>query len=362
MADEPEASEPEVDLPPARPSRPRAPRVAAQPKAKAKPAARTKPATKPKRKAKPAPKSKVKSTRRRASRRENVIATFGLTKRFGGLVAVDGLDLEVQRGEVFGYLGPNGAGKSTTIRMLLDFIRPSNGTFELLGTEGADPTVRRRVGYMPAELRFDARYSTQDVVDFYGTLRGGYDQAWLQGLVDRFELDTRRPIGQLSTGNKRKVGLIQAFLHQPELYVLDEPTQGLDPLLQYEFHQLIADVKRDGATVFLSSHVLPEVEVLADRVGILKKGKLVTVASVAELQRQARQRIELYVSGAATVRSFEKLPGVIDASRAGNIISVVVEGPVDAVVKEAAKLNVRRVITRDTDLEDVFLRYYKDAP
>ena len=215
---------------------------------------------------------------------------------------------------------------------------------------------------MPAELRFDARYTTQDVIDFYGTLRGGYDGAWVQAVVDRFELDTRRPIGQLSTGNKRKVGLVQAFMHQTELYILDEPTQGLDPLLQYEFHQLIADVKRDGATVFLSSHVLPEVEVLADRVGILRKGTLVTVASVAELQRQARQRIELYVSGTATVRTFEKLPGVIDASRAGNIISVVVEGPVDAVVKEAAKLNVRRIITRDTDLEDVFLQYYKGGP
>ena len=157
------------------------------------------------------------------------------------------------------------------------------------------------------------------------------------------------------------MGIIQAFLHRPELYILDEPTQGLDPLLQYEFHQLIGEVKRDGATLFLSSHVLPEVEVLADRVGILRRGRLVTVSSVSDLQREARQRIELYVSGSARVAAFEKLPGVVDASRAGNIISVVVEGPVDAVVKQAAKLNVRRVITRDTDLEDVFLRYYKDG-
>ena len=289
-----------------------------------------------------------------------MIATHGLTKRFGGLVAVDSLDLEVRRGEVFGYLGPNGAGKSTTIRMLLDFIRPSAGSFEVLGSQGAVPDVRRRVGYMPAELKFEPRYTADDVIAFYGRLRGGYDDAFTKQLVERFDLDTTRPVGQLSTGNRRKVGIIQAFMHRPELYVLDEPTQGLDPLLQYEFHQLIGDVKREGATVFLSSHVLPEVEVLADRVGILRRGVLVTVAAVDELQRQARQRIELYVSGSASVRAFAKLPGVIDTSRAGNIISVVVEGSVDAVIKEAGKLNVRRIVTRETDLEDVFLRYYRD--
>ncbi len=351
-ARETEAVDEEEDLPPARP---RPPARKPTPKASSKPKA----TARPKRAAKA--KGQAASRPPRAPRRENVIATFGLTKRFGGLVAVDGLDLEVHRGEVFGYLGPNGSGKSTTIRILLDFIRPSEGTFELLGTEGADPAVRRRVGYMPGELRFDPRYTTDDMIAFYGALRGVYDTEWVTSLAQRFDLDTRRPIGQLSTGNKRKVGIVQAFLHQPELYVLDEPTQGLDPLLQYEFHQLIADVKRDGATVFLSSHVLPEVEVLADRVGILRRGKLVTVAGVAELQRQARQRIELYVSGTASVKPFEQLPGVVDASRARNIISVVVEGPVDAVIKEAAKLNVRRIITRETDLEDVFLEYYKDG-
>ena len=288
-----------------------------------------------------------------------MIRTNGLTKRFGGLVAVNSLDLEVQRGEVFGYLGPNGSGKSTTIRMLLDFIRPSAGSFEMLGSEGGRPDVRRRVGYLPGELKLDPKYTTNDVVRFYGDLRGGYDESFVGALLERFDLDPKRPIGQLSTGNKRKVGIVQAFMHRPELLLLDEPTQGLDPLLQYEFHQLIGEVKAAGATVFLSSHVLPEVEVLANRVGILRRGELVTVASVDDLQRQARQRIELYVSGRASIKPFQKLPGVVEASRAGNIISVVVEGPVDAVVKEAARVNVRRIVTRETDLEDVFLQYYK---
>jgi ABC-2 type transport system ATP-binding protein len=296
---------------------------------------------------------------RRAEAREHVIETNGLTKRFGSLVAVDSLDLVVERGEVFGYLGPNGAGKSTTIRMLLDFIRPTDGSFEMLGSRGADVAVRRRIGYMPAELKFDPKYTADDIVEFYGALRDGYDQKFTAELIDRFDLDPRRPVGQLSTGNKRKVGIVQAFMHRPELYLLDEPTQGLDPLLQYAFHQLVADVKRDGATVFLSSHVLPEVEALADRVGILRKGKLVTVASIAELQRRARQRIELHVSGPASVEPFTKIPGVLSATRAGNVIGIVVEGPVDRVVKEAAKLNVRRIVTRETDLEDVFLDLYK---
>jgi ABC-2 type transport system ATP-binding protein len=350
----PDAAAPdEEDLPPAR-SRPRTPRPAAK-EAKPKP----QPPAKPKARVKAKPDAAPRSRRRRAVR-DNVIATFGLTKRFGGLVAVDDLDLEVQRGEVFGYLGPNGSGKSTTIRMLLDFIRPSQGTFELLGTEGAEPSLRRRIGYMPAELRFDPRYTTDDAIEFYGALRGGYDATWVKTLTDRFDLDTERPIGQLSTGNKRKVGIVQAFMHRPELYILDEPTQGLDPLLQFEFHQLIGDVKRDGATVFLSSHVLPEVEALADRVGILRRGKLVTVARVDELQRQARQRIDLHVAGSASVKPFDNLPGVVDARRSGSIISLVVEGPVDAVIKEAAKVNVRRIVTRESDLEDVFLEYYKD--
>jgi ABC-2 type transport system ATP-binding protein len=251
-----------------------------------------------------------------------VIRTFGLTKRFGGLVAVNELDLEVRRGEVFGYLGPNGAGKSTTIRILLDFIRPSSGTYEVLGTDGSDAAVRRRIGYLPSELKLDPKYTTRDVMSFYGALRGGYDEAYANGLIERFGLDPGRPIGQLSTGNKRKVGIVQAFMHQPELLVLDEPTQGLDPLLQYEFHSLIADVKRDGATVFLSSHVLPEVEVLADRVAILRKGVLVSVTGIADLQRHARQRIELHVSGRASVTAFDELPGVVETSRSGNLLSV----------------------------------------
>ncbi|UZG59631.1 ABC transporter ATP-binding protein [Rhodococcus opacus] len=286
----------------------------------------------------------------------------GLSKCFGGVVAVDALDLDVHRGEVFGYLGPNGSGKSTTIRMLFDFIRPSAGTYTVLGGSGADPAIRRRLGYIPGELRFDPRHTTADLIAFYGRLRGGVDTTYVDALLERFDLDPVRPIGQLSTGNRRKTAIVQAFMHRPELLILDEPTSGLDPLLQHEFHQLVGDVTRDGATVFLSSHVLPEVEALADRVGILRKGTLVTVAAVDELQRRARQHIDLYLARDASAEPFEKLPGVLSATSSGAVIRLVVEGNVDAVLKRAATLPVRRIVTHETDLEDVFLNFYRDEP
>ncbi|QZS54572.1 ABC transporter ATP-binding protein [Rhodococcus opacus] len=293
---------------------------------------------------------------------DSVIEMHGLSKRFGGLIAVDALDLDVHRGEVFGYLGPNGSGKSTTIRMLFDFIRPSTGTYTVLGGSGAAPAHRRRRGDLPGELRFDPRYTTADLIAFYGRLRGGVDTTYVDELLERFDLDPVRPIGQLSTGNRRKTAIVQAFMHRPELLILDEPTAGLDPLLQHEFHQLIGDVKRDGTTVFLSSHVLPEVEALADRVGILRKGRLVTVAAIDQLQRQARQHIDLYVAREASAEPFESLPGVLSATSSGTVIRLVIEGNVDAVLKQAATLPVRRIVTHETDLEDAFLSLYRDEP
>jgi ABC-2 type transport system ATP-binding protein len=265
----------------------------------------------------------------------------------------------VRRGEVYGYLGPNGAGKTTTIRLLLDFIRPTDGTYTVLGSTGTDAEVRRRIGYVPGELRFDPRHTTNDLIDFYGRLRGGVERTYADSLLERFDLDPTRPIGHLSTGNRRKVAIVQGFMHRPELFVLDEPTTGLDPLLQHEFQRLARDVVGDGATVFLSSHVLPEVEVMADRVGILRRGKLVTVAGITELQRRARQRLDLHVSGEATAKPFARLPGVVGASIARGVVRLVVEGDVDRVIKAAAKMHVRRVVTHETDLEEVFLDLYR---
>ncbi|MGQ0743931.1 MAG: ABC transporter ATP-binding protein [Acidimicrobiales bacterium] len=291
---------------------------------------------------------------------EAVIRTESLTKHFGAIRAVEELDLVVERGEVFGYLGPNGAGKTTTIRLLLDFVRPTSGRVSVLGGSGADPEIRRRIGYLPGDLRLDRRYRAADVIDFFGGLRGGLDRRWVDGLLERFALDPSRPIGELSTGNRRKVGLVSAFMGRPELLLLDEPTSGLDPLLQQTFNALVREVCSEGATVLLSSHVLPEVEALADRVGILRRGRLVAVAGVNELRGQARQRIDLHVAGEADATGFRALPEVVEAVAGVGVVHLVVEGSVSGVIRAAAGLDVVRIVTHEADLEDVFLRYYAE--
>ena len=289
-----------------------------------------------------------------------VISTRGLTKRFGKLTAVDALDIDVVRGEIFGFLGPNGAGKTTAIRMLFDFIRPTGGTATVLGGSGSDPAIRARIGYLPGDLNLQGRYTANDVVSLFGALRGGVDGARVDALMERFDLDPTRPIGELSTGNRRKVGIVQAFMHDPEVLILDEPTSGLDPLLQHEFQQLLAERRAAGVTVLLSSHVLPEVERVADRVAILRSGRLAAITTIDELRLHARQRIQLHVAGGADAALFANLPNVIEAGVHGDVVEVVVEGSVDAVIKAAATLTVTRLVTHNDDLEDTFLGLYRE--
>ncbi len=287
------------------------------------------------------------------------VRTEGLTKHFGAVRAVEDLDLVIERGEVFGYLGPNGAGKTTTVRLLLDFLRPTRGGAVVLGGSGGDPAIRRRIGYLPGDLRLDPTYSAADVIDLFGRLRGGVDQRWVDELCGRFGLDPSRPVGELSTGNRRKVGLVQAFMSRPELLLLDEPTSGLDPLLQHEFNALVREMVAGGTTVLLSSHVLPEVEALADRVGIIRRGRLVALAGVEELRQSARQRLDLYVDGDADPDHFRGVAGVVEVSTSPGVVHLVVEGSVDRVIKAAATMEVVRIVSHEADLEDVFLRFYQ---
>jgi ABC-2 type transport system ATP-binding protein len=290
------------------------------------------------------------------------VRTEDLTKHFGPVRAVDDVNLVIERGEVFGYLGPNGAGKTTTVRLLLDFLRPTAGRAVVLGGSGADPEIRRRIGYLPGDLHLDPDYTAAEVFELFGRLRGGVDRPWVDTLLDRFDLDPTRPVGELSTGNRRKVGVVQAFMSRPELLLLDEPTSGLDPLLQHEFNALVREVVADGATVLLSSHVLPEVEALAARVGIVRRGRLVAVAGVEELRQAARHRLELHIGGAvgeADLARFRAVPEVVEVSADAGVVHLVVEGSVDGVVKVAAGLEVLRIVSHETDLEDVFLRYYE---
>jgi ABC-2 type transport system ATP-binding protein len=293
------------------------------------------------------------------------IATSGLSKDYGSGHGLFGLDLEVHPGEVFGFLGPNGAGKSTTMRLLLDLIKPTAGSARILGldTVADSLAIRRRIGFLPGDLALYPKLTGQVVLDYLAELRGGVDPHVRDGLVERFDADLDRPVRELSTGNRQKLGLIQAFMHEPELLILDEPIAGLDPLVQQSFHALLAEVSARGRTVFLSSHTLSEVERVTDRLAILRQGRLVVVDSLENLRRVAVQRLEIAFSEPVGAEEFRSLPGVDEVTVDGDTVTVAFEGSADAVVKAAARHEVRAIRPRETDLEDIFLRFYRtDEP
>jgi ABC-2 type transport system ATP-binding protein len=287
-----------------------------------------------------------------------------LSKDFGGGRGLFGLDLEVARGEVFGFLGPNGAGKSTTMRLLLDLIRPTAGSARILGldTRKESVEIRRRVGFLPGDLALYPKLTGRAQLDYLAQLRPGVDQRVRDSLVDRFGADLDRPIRQLSTGNRQKLGLIQAFMHEPELLILDEPIAGLDPLVQQSFHALLGEVSAQGRTVFLSSHTLSEVERVTDRLAILREGRLVVVDSLANLRKVAVQRLEIEFGERVAPEEFRALPGVTDVQGSGATLAISFEGSADAVLKTAAAHEVLAIRPREDDLEDIFLRYYRKAP
>jgi ABC-2 type transport system ATP-binding protein len=291
-----------------------------------------------------------------------VIATAGLSKDYGSGRGLFGLDLEVQVGEVFGFLGPNGAGKSTTMRLLLDLIKPTSGSACVLGLDTAAESleIRRRVGFLPGDLALYPKLTGRVVLDYLAELRGGVDRRLRDSLVERFGADLDRPVRELSTGNRRKLGLIQAFMHDPEVLILDEPIAGLDPLVQQSFHALLAEVSARGRTVFLSSHTLSEVERVTDRLAILREGRLVVVDSLENLRRVAVQRLEIEFGEPVDAREFDGLPGVTEARADGRTVTVSFEGSADPVVKAAARHEVRAIHPREDDLEEIFLRYYRE--
>jgi len=295
---------------------------------------------------------------------EAAIATSGLTKDFGSGRGLFGLDLEVRQGEVFGFLGPNGAGKSTTMRLLLDLIRPTAGSARVLGLDAvADSlTIRRRVGFLPGDWALYPKLTGRAVLDYLARLRGGVDPRLRDSLAERFDADLDRPLHELSTGNRQKLGLIQAFMHEPELLILDEPIAGLDPLVQQSFHALLGEVSAQGRTVFLSSHTLSEVERVTQRLAILREGRVVVVDSLENLRKVAVQRLEIEFAESVPASAFQALPGVTEATGNGRTVTVSFAGSADAVVKAAAAHEVRAIRPGEEDLEDIFLRYYRAEP
>jgi ABC-2 type transport system ATP-binding protein len=292
-----------------------------------------------------------------------VVAADHLTKSYGRSRGVVDLTFEVMGGEVFGYLGPNGAGKSTTIRTMLDFIRPTSGRVAVLGLDptAQGPELRRRVGYVPGEFGLYERLTGRQYLGTFASLRGGAGADHVDDLAGRLSLDLGVRIKDLSHGNKRKVGLIQAFMHDPELLVLDEPTQGLDPLVQQEFYAMIDEARGRGATVFLSSHVMPEVERVCDRVAIIREGRLITVDDVGDLKAKALRTVELHFAGPVPAEAFSSLASVVSAEERGDAVVITVRGPLDEVVKEAARHTVVNVQTHEPSLETIFLEAYRDG-
>jgi ABC-2 type transport system ATP-binding protein len=294
---------------------------------------------------------------------DTIINTAKLTKYYGKQKGIEEVDLQVKRGEVFGYLGPNGAGKTTTIRTLLDFIRPTGGTATVFNLDIRQHSVEihRRVGYLNGELALYNNMTGEDLLKYLGNLRGGLDWKYVKELAARFQCDLPRRIQGLSLGNKQKLGLLQAFMHKPELLILDEPTNGLDPLMQHEFYDLLTETKNEGRTIFLSSHVLPEVEKVCDRVGIIRQGKLVAVETIEALKSHSIRQLEIHFARVVPKEKFSNLPGVRDIDIKNNVLTCTVVGSLDALVKASAQFEVVNIISHEPSLEDIFMTYYNEG-
>jgi ABC-2 type transport system ATP-binding protein len=289
------------------------------------------------------------------------IETAGLTKFYGAQRGIEDLDLRVEPGEVFGYLGPNGAGKTTTIRLLLDLIRPTRGRASIVGHDVTAESVeaRRLTGYLPGELRPPAQSTAVGFLAYLGRLRGGVEWRVIEELAERLDLDLGRRIGDLSKGNKQKVGVVAAFMHDPAVLILDEPTTGLDPIRQEDVLDLVRERAAAGRTVFLSSHELDQVEHVAGRVGIVRDGRLVAVESIAELKERAIRKVEVRLAGAADgIERLREVPGVESFARDGDVVRLEVHGSMDALVKELAKVPVQTLTSEPPELDEIFLSYY----
>jgi ABC-2 type transport system ATP-binding protein len=290
------------------------------------------------------------------------ISTERLVKMYGRNRGLAGLDLRVDTGEVYGFLGPNGAGKTTTIRLLLDLIRPTSGTVRVLGrdprADGA--ALRRRTGYLPGDFLVDGRQTGRELLTFLGNLRGGVPRARIDAYATRLDLDLDRKIKSLSKGNRQKIGVVQAFMHSPELLILDEPTSGLDPFLQQQVVGMVREARAAGQTVFISSHVMSEVQQTADRVGIVREGRLVAVERVEDLRERSLRRVEIQFEAPVDPQEFTVLPGVheVTVEDSGTILRCRLDGRADPLIKAAGRYTVISFLAEEPDLEELFFHYY----
>ncbi len=292
-----------------------------------------------------------------------IIEVENLTKSYGNKRGIIDVSFRVEAGEVFGFLGPNGAGKTTTIRTLMALLKADAGTARIAGLDCWQQSVeiKRLIGYLPGEPALDPGLTGGQLLEYFGHLRGGVDQTYLKQLIQRFDLDPTRKFRQYSSGNKRKVVLIQAFMHRPRLLILDEPTNGLDPINQQEFSRMVKEVRDEGRTVFLSSHVLSEVEQICTRVGIIREGRIVRIGGVAELKDIKRYEITITFANPVSAEAFKQLAGVaqVETVADGHTLRLTIQGAADEVIKAAAQYPVVTLTSHEPSLEDIFLRYYE---
>ena len=294
----------------------------------------------------------------------DIIRTEKLTKAYGSQRGIIDVDLSVAEGEVFGFLGPNGAGKTTTIRTLLDLIRPTSGKAFVFGIDTtADPVaIHKRIGYIPGEFALYDRLTGGQTIHYFANLRGGVDRAYQQALIERLEIDPSRRFKELSKGNKQKIGLVIALQHRPELLILDEPTSGLDPLVQQTFYTVVREARSEGRSVFLSSHILSEVERTCDRVAIIREGALVKVDSVEGLRDLAHHQVELRFTDGVPTEAFASLPGVSEVVVDDHVLRMRVAGAITPVVQAAARYELLDFVSREPTLEETFLAQYGTQP
>ncbi len=294
--------------------------------------------------------------------KNTIIKTERLSKNYGSRLGIADVGIEVFAGEIFGYLGPNGAGKTTTIRILLDFIRADSGRAEIFGLDARKRSVEihRRLGFLPGEPHLYDNLSGGDFLRFFASLRRGVAWSYVEELAERLNCRLEQPIRTLSQGNKRKIGLIQAFMHSPELIVLDEPTSGLDPLVQHEFYQMLAESRSRGQTVFLSSHNLAEVERVCDRVAIIRSGRLAATENVAMLRARSLRNLEIHFAEDFEASAFAGVPGLEILAAEKRLLKGRLRGGMDALLKTAARFAISDFRSQEPSLEEIFLAYYGD--
>ena len=288
------------------------------------------------------------------------IITDGLTRDYGSGRGLFDLTVRVEAGEVFGLIGPNGAGKTTTIRLLMDLARPDRGSATVLGMDSHanSAAIKRLVGYLPGELPIYPRARASQIIGLLASMRGGVDEVRISALAERLQLDLSRPYRELSHGNKQKLWLVQAFMHRPLLLILDEPTLGLDPLIQAEFHQMVREAVRDGATVFLSSHVLSEVQSLCTRIALLSQGRLLRVGTLEDLRELRAHRLEATFRRDLDQGAVSRLPGVTDVSVSDHHLSCTVRGPVAPLLATLASAEAVEIDSEELSLEEIFFAAY----